>query len=129
MKAASLACLILWTTAASSPAYDHELPPTCDPGVYEQIIPSLESVMIPDYEYVDVAPNELLEFWRAIKRKAPPSWDTNTFLKVSSVTPTHVSLTTNDDSFLSAIDKLCAVAELTWQFTPGGLTIQRRAEE
>ncbi len=124
MKAASLASLlVLFATLPSPAAGIHELPPTCTPAVYARIIPALESVEIPDHEFIDASPREVVEYLFQIKRKARLSTGTSMFAKWPP-SPASISLTTKNDSFLTALDKLCAAAGLTWQMTSGGLAIQ-----
>ncbi len=124
MKVATLASLVLISLAASGlAAGTREVPPSSSSEIYGRLIPSLASIRVPDHVYVDARPGAIVDWLYHLHRIADIPITTSLFTKYLTGGPQAVSITFENDTFLTALDKFCESMDLRWQITPQGLAV------
>ncbi len=110
-------------------AKDYELKHQVSDELHSRVVAGLESISIPDHDYVNVTPREFIEYIREVARQSEGGLPVSIFFQTSlGNTPEHVSFTTQSDTFISALDKLCKATNLRWWIGEQALVIADSAE-
>jgi hypothetical protein len=125
MKTLWLAFL-LFATAVSAHA-DQQLPAIkgVPPRLEADIIAIMEKIQVLDAEIKNEPPRDLIDYLRQVANKQ--SGALNIFLVLGDRTPEAISVTFANESFRSALDKICEKSHLNWWISRQALVIGPRS--
>ena len=128
MRIQFLAIMLLGMNSINAEIKSYELAPEVPESLYTSIIDFLNSTILPDTEYVDIAPNEFIEYLFALtrerSRRLEREYGISYFAKYGPAnTPDTISIAIKDDNVVSALNKFCEKTQLNWWISSSGLSI------